>query len=976
MKENDNTFGGYLNLNNTIYFNPDKIQPYPNVKQQFLKTLFHELVHAKQKSLIDYAVKNQNNKKLSEEDRKLLEEYLKINKISKKTITKIKKYQKKFTLDDVKNNKNLAKELRELHNIYENTFIELEADNVALAILAQIGQSHNRFLQNYSRTFRNAEELSKKTGKNREIAEIRSAIERHRGNHFGFGRLSNLVDTTTYFQSAYHGTPHKFDEFSLDNIGTGEGAQAHGWGLYFAENKEVSEGYRKRLTPVAESILYKGESPKYIEFKSGFDNSRLLDAILYRGKEGVLKQLENNRPFGEDTDELIEYVKSIDEKELIKETNGQLFEVDIPDKDVLLDEDKKFSEQPEKVKNAIRKIAKDYNIEELKIELIDDFIKRVEKKYGKQAGKIVKEIYDAEIENNEYDAIETNKMVSDAWDKWNQFELDNDIDRNKDNFNINEIYNTIRKDITGKEIYRLLVNLSSEYNYANSQKDASQLLNKYGIKGITYDGRQDGRCYVIFDDKAIKILQKFYQPDNINSPKNKEYYNLDGTKVNDPTNPLDFDYIHTQFEDIPEEQQEKIKIEINPELETRKNDKVQPKTLKDTKLNLLRTKTNTPKKIENSLKKYLFDKNKKETTAKNINTKKEVIINASSIHEMVNEVHNVYTDIENKAEFRETLYNVIANSKDLFGTAEYILSYDEVKKESLKNKQKVDRYANIVTTKYGDFVVVFTIFNRKDIQTIKLYDIEDYQKSRFSQPRQRADKTGMPLTESINSISYLTDFVKSRVVEKYNNDYKNSQSNNIHYQSDNEFEGKKGFTYQRNLQGAVENVIVLLKGKADVSTLPHEFAHIYLDTLNILAKENAKAQDLLNTVNKFLRYDGNGEYTEAQHEKFARNFVAYMRTGKAPTYRLKRVFENFRRWLNDIKNKLENSGEYEMDDGAKQVFDELIGDISVESQMEAVEKLIQKARDNAKLRIRFDEESRNNKINPNQLTDRQRRYSK
>ena len=39
------------------------------------------------------------------------------------------------------------------------------------------------------------------------------------------------------YQSTYHGAPHRFDEFLLNAIGTGEGAQAHGWGVYFAENK-------------------------------------------------------------------------------------------------------------------------------------------------------------------------------------------------------------------------------------------------------------------------------------------------------------------------------------------------------------------------------------------------------------------------------------------------------------------------------------------------------------------------------------------------------------------------------------------------------------------------------------------------------------------------------------------------------------------------------------------------------------------
>jgi hypothetical protein len=47
---------------------------------------------------------------------------------------------------------------------------------------------------------------------------------------------------------AWHGSPHKFDSFSLKKIGTGEGAQVRGHGLYFAENPEVAKYYRKMLT--------------------------------------------------------------------------------------------------------------------------------------------------------------------------------------------------------------------------------------------------------------------------------------------------------------------------------------------------------------------------------------------------------------------------------------------------------------------------------------------------------------------------------------------------------------------------------------------------------------------------------------------------------------------------------------------------------------------------------------------------------
>src|SRR5262245_3990412 len=42
---------------------------------------------------------------------------------------------------------------------------------------------------------------------------------------------------------AYHGSPHKFEKFDMSKIGTGEGAQSYGHGLYFAENPETARYY-------------------------------------------------------------------------------------------------------------------------------------------------------------------------------------------------------------------------------------------------------------------------------------------------------------------------------------------------------------------------------------------------------------------------------------------------------------------------------------------------------------------------------------------------------------------------------------------------------------------------------------------------------------------------------------------------------------------------------------------------------------
>lgn len=48
---------------------------------------------------------------------------------------------------------------------------------------------------------------------------------------------------------AFHGSPHDFDRFDISKIGTGEGAQAYGHGLYMAENEAVARGYRDALSP-------------------------------------------------------------------------------------------------------------------------------------------------------------------------------------------------------------------------------------------------------------------------------------------------------------------------------------------------------------------------------------------------------------------------------------------------------------------------------------------------------------------------------------------------------------------------------------------------------------------------------------------------------------------------------------------------------------------------------------------------------
>ena len=50
-------------------------------------------------------------------------------------------------------------------------------------------------------------------------------------------------EAQTLYQTAYHGSMHSFDRFSTDHIGTGEGSQSFGWGIYVTDSGIIARGY-------------------------------------------------------------------------------------------------------------------------------------------------------------------------------------------------------------------------------------------------------------------------------------------------------------------------------------------------------------------------------------------------------------------------------------------------------------------------------------------------------------------------------------------------------------------------------------------------------------------------------------------------------------------------------------------------------------------------------------------------------------
>ncbi len=63
----------------------------------------------------------------------------------------------------------------------------------------------------------------------------------------------------------WHASPYEFDKFDTDKIGTGEGSQDEGHGLYFAENKAVHENYLQTLAPrMGDGRAFDAQNPEHL----------------------------------------------------------------------------------------------------------------------------------------------------------------------------------------------------------------------------------------------------------------------------------------------------------------------------------------------------------------------------------------------------------------------------------------------------------------------------------------------------------------------------------------------------------------------------------------------------------------------------------------------------------------------------------------------------------------------------------------
>ena len=165
--------------------------------------------------------------------------------------------------------------------------------------------------------------------------------------------------------TVWHGTPHKFDKFDASKIGTGEGAQAYGHGLYFAENPGIASGYKDRLSndyvrPDG-SLEHYGDS--YERALSAVqsaaripgDHARAItsqvQAWVDGGKKASTFLRYNAPPAGLEAS----YKAAVDAFGGLKKNPGNLYKVDLPDDHIakMLDWDKPLSHQAPGVRSAV-----------------------------------------------------------------------------------------------------------------------------------------------------------------------------------------------------------------------------------------------------------------------------------------------------------------------------------------------------------------------------------------------------------------------------------------------------------------------------------------------------------------------------------------------------------------------------------------------------------------------------------------------
>jgi hypothetical protein len=169
--------------------------------------------------------------------------------------------------------------------------------------------------------------------------------------------------------TAYHGSPHRIDKFSSEKIGTGEGNQTFGYGLYFAESPDVAKTYMEVNPSVLPAPIRTFKGAELEPGSPEYHAASLLDSMtLPQARKTVAGWIKGADPRmareAEGWAKTLETLNVAQSKSDFKQlkNKGALYTVDIPDELVakMLDFDKPLREQSDYIKKVIKDNELDY----------------------------------------------------------------------------------------------------------------------------------------------------------------------------------------------------------------------------------------------------------------------------------------------------------------------------------------------------------------------------------------------------------------------------------------------------------------------------------------------------------------------------------------------------------------------------------------------------------------------------------------
>ena len=286
-------------------------------------------------------------------------------------------------------------------------------------------------------------------------------------------------DSTTFNQRAWHGSGMDFNEFNLEKALTGAGDMVHGWGIYTAKNKKTAQAYKKHAKSKGlPSYLYEVDIPE--------DKNLLVEEKRYQEQPSEIQE-KLARTISDLSDS---QQKAFWEKLLRNEMRTFPEETEALSD---LDKAKDKVKQLEVAANGFENTDKPKLKEKIAI------------KHLKALGYIDKQIQDRDFMQTEKEKEE--KVLAAV--KKEAEKAKASIQERKDSIleaAIQDPQDALKRSVgTGKEIYRYLSTSLGD------MEEASQLLNKNGIEGVSYYDSEDGNCVVVFSDKAVNIIDKYRQ---------------------------------------------------------------------------------------------------------------------------------------------------------------------------------------------------------------------------------------------------------------------------------------------------------------------------------------------------------------------------------------------------------------------------------------------------------------------------------